>query len=296
MVRDAIVYFLTFASHQLHVIQFSQLPSFLSSINTPAEAMRCKRFKTLILNYILQIPQLDHIQFIYYLDIDIVLGSDFNAFVENLDRQYHFETPHLRKTRQSNDSDNSIFNDENKTQVSNLFFLRDSDEKSFEINESFMIISRRNSQHCLDRWRDEMDVHPNESFGRVALKIVEESRFSQAIEGQNTRNICNIVGMNRRDYIATPRTEHGLQKILDEAHSKNVLQAARSQQVSSSHITVNKYKENIFPVMIHVVDSSFARRLSDETTKEFMAEVLNLSEEERMMDMFGKMEVFPSDR
>ena len=106
------------------------------------EGMKYKRFKTLVLNYIEEVPELDDVEWVYYMDIDMLMGAPFDQLVKNLDEEYGIE--------------GTAVDDEDNHTTSTIYMFKDPNSVKFAMNSGFIGMSRKNSKHCLDLWREEM--------------------------------------------------------------------------------------------------------------------------------------------
>lgn len=117
------------------------------------------RFKTLLLNYIDEIPELNSVEWLYYLDIDIIMGAPLNELLQVANEKYHIE--------------DSMTENEEENPVSRLYFFNNikSANLPFSASSDFIIMNRRSSR-CLDVWRKEIDSRPQESTDEVALNAI----------------------------------------------------------------------------------------------------------------------------
>ena len=104
--------------------------------------MKYKRFKTLLLDYMEEVPKLDDIEWLYYMDIDMLMGAPFNRLVQGLYEEYDIE--------------NVYDGEEDDRTTSTLYMFKDPNSEIWAANSGFIIMNRQNSRRCLDIWREEM--------------------------------------------------------------------------------------------------------------------------------------------
>mmetsp|Transcript_3813 Transcript_3813/g.8113 ORF Transcript_3813/g.8113 Transcript_3813/m.8113 type:complete len:374 (-) Transcript_3813:103-1224(-) len=153
-----------------------------------APAMKYKRFKTLLIDYMDDVPELDPIEWIYYLDIDILVGAPFITMAKALNKKYYirqrFGTP-------------------------SVYMFKDPDPDKYALNSGFIIINRRTSDLCLDAWRNAIDTHPDAGFDQASINYVIENEYS---------NHCKMVGLDVEDYLTYPNGDDELIHVIFEKH------------------------------------------------------------------------------
>ncbi|KAL7462527.1 hypothetical protein ACHAXS_002909 [Conticribra weissflogii] len=154
------------------------------------EAMKYKRFKTLIPKYFDSDSKLDGIQHIYYMDIDMMMAAPFEHLVQGLDEEHGTESVPV-------DGDDMIFMF--KDPMSNLFV----------VNSGFIVMDRKKSNRCLDLWRDEMDANP--TFIKDQLSLNE--LVTKAESGETSG--CQIVAMQHHDFLDYTENEKRMIKMMD---------------------------------------------------------------------------------
>ena len=161
-----------------------------------------KRFKTLILKYVDTVPKLEGVQWVCYMDIDVMMGAPFIELIEGLDGKYHIEAI-------SADNANGEKHEVENT-ISKLYMFKNLND-SFFVNSGFIIMNRRTSRFCLDLWRKEIDSRPMAKYDQESL-----NEISLQIEmGEETK--CQLVPMELDSYLSYPRTDLGLIKMLKES-------------------------------------------------------------------------------
>lgn len=138
--------------------------------------MPFKRFKTYVLEYLSMDPRLDSVDLVYYLDIDIVFGSPLQTLFDNVETMYNIWGS-------------------NSTKATMWMFRNKLPE--YRIQGGQMILDRRKSQPCLDRWRWYMDSNPNIQKDQVFLNKMFDEQTEESSE-------CEIVSMIHKGSISFP--------------------------------------------------------------------------------------------
>mmetsp|Transcript_9808 Transcript_9808/g.19311 ORF Transcript_9808/g.19311 Transcript_9808/m.19311 type:complete len:428 (-) Transcript_9808:126-1409(-) len=227
------------------------------------EGMKYKRFKTLILDYLDMVPELDSVKFVYYMDIDMLMGAPFYDLIDGLNTDYGIETSETDK----------------ETSVSKLFFFRDPNSQTFYVNSGFMILHRHNSRRCLELWRKEMDSHPRYRFDQQSLNLVVE------LDKDDEE------GVNPSDIDAHVDADAGAGS---ECHVVPMQSASYLVYTSNQDSMINLGSKTNLPHLIHIYNSCKAQKFSEEATEKFVSLVLNLTEEEQESHKFGKAVITPS--
>ncbi len=225
--------------------------------------MKYKRFKTLLLDYVDTVPELDSVKFVYYMDIDMLMGAPFYDLIDGLNTEYGIETPDI---------------DEEATS-SKLYFFRDPNSKTFYVNSGFMILHRHNSQRCLELWRKEMDSHPRYRFDQQSLNLVVELDKEDKEDFDNSGIDAHI---DADAYAGS------------ECHVVPMQSASYLVYTSNQDSMINLGSETNLPHLIHIYNSCKAQKFSEEATEKFVSLVLNLTEEEQELHKFGKAVITPS--
>jgi len=220
--------------------------------------MSFKRFKTLILDYITLLPDLDDVQFIYYMDIDVMMGAPFLDLVQGLQQKYGIE----------NEPDFSDQDHSHHEPISTLFFFRNFPEShmNYFACSGFFVMNRLTSTHCLDLWREEIDLVRYRSMDQKSLTILAD----RIRDGEITQ--CRMTVMDLEEYIKYPVENVDLLEM----------------------IMFDRY-----PNLIHVFHTG-AEGIDEDTMKFCIANVLELTLQERT-EKFGKFgrygiqEDYPSD-
>jgi len=154
------------------------------------EAIKYKRFKTLIPKYFDSNSKLEDIQHIYYMDIDMMMAAPFEHLVEGLDEEHGTESVPA-------DGDDMIF------------MFKDPMSDLFVVNSGFIVMDRKKSSRCLDLWREEMDANP--TFIKDQLSLNE--MVTKAKSGETSG--CQIVAMQHHDFLDYTENEKRMIKMMD---------------------------------------------------------------------------------
>mmetsp|Transcript_10413 Transcript_10413/g.19364 ORF Transcript_10413/g.19364 Transcript_10413/m.19364 type:complete len:533 (-) Transcript_10413:35-1633(-) len=230
------------------------------------DVVKYKRFKTLILEYIDLIPELAHIEFVYYMDIDVMMGAPFLDLVQGLQQKYGVETiPYLFQQNPLYVRDDSVkYNNHRQNNhnhddgtISTLFFFQNfpASHMHYFACSGFFVMNRHTSSYCLSRWRSIMDNNYEQRMDQFSL-----TQMAHQIQmGRITR--CKMTVMELDNFLSYPLSNKELLDML----------------MFSSYTN-----------LIHIFNSGGAQKIDDDVTEYFVANVLNLSEEERRRHKFGK--------
>ena len=134
--------------------------------------MPYKRFKTYTLAYLNRDQRLNHVQILYYLDIDVVVGQTL------MDWFHHVETNYLFAKGGNNNNPSKM-----------VFFK--GNFKFYPIQGGQFILQRNSSEKCLERWRYHMDVQPTQDKDQVSLAALSKEEDK----------ICEISIMEQKPYL-----------------------------------------------------------------------------------------------
>lgn len=141
--------------------------------------MARKRFKTYVIDYMNLDRRLDSVRLIYYLDVDIVFGSPVAPLFEGLEAKY--------KIGKSNPDD-----------AAKMWMFKGTSRR-WSIQGGQMILDRKSSKPCLERWRWHMDRNLTVKKDQVFLNdmVAEQRKGKKGIK-------CKIVAMEQKPYIEFP--------------------------------------------------------------------------------------------
>ncbi len=194
--------------------------------------MTVKRFKTYIIDYVDMVPELENVEWIYYVDIDILFGAPFRDLIQKLSKENNI----LR--------DNAFF--------SKLYFFKNSFVDQYVAQSGFMIAHRKTfttSMHCLKLWRSMIDSQLKLEHDQSSLNLI-----SKDIESGEEHQ-CQLVIMEQGDHISFPRNDDDLEAMLKDARYTSLI-----------HIK-NTSKSTCFGAGMHEKFVSDVLRLSEEEMK-----------------------------
>jgi len=153
------------------------------------EAVKYKRFKTYIMDYIDFVPELKDVEWVYYMDIDILLGAPLVPFIQELESKYNIQPPDLDESAVS--------------APSKLYFFKNMEyaRRSFYANSGFFIAHRESSRECLTIWRNRMNKRPTEKFDQASINSI----VRRTLDGLNNR--CIVTAMELENYESYPTHE-----------------------------------------------------------------------------------------
>lgn len=195
-------------------------------------SLKSKRFKTFVTEYMDLDARLDPVELIYYLDIDIMAGDSVMDMFGAIEGKY------------------AVSRDARSDDASRLYFFTPL-SKEWPLQGGTYIVERRNSQHCLELWRREIDAMTVSGRGRDqdALRTV----YRRIESGEESR--CQLVRMDNENHISfpTPRTFDKL---------------ARSTS-------------DDYPSLVHISNTVFAKWIDEKKQNKFIHELLELTDEEK---------------
>jgi len=186
------------------------------------------------------------------------MGAPFLDLVQGLQQKYGIE----------NEPDFSDQDHSHHEPISTLFFFRNFPEShmNYFACSGFFVMNRLTSTHCLDLWREEIDLVRYRSMDQKSLTILAD----RIRDGEITQ--CRMTVMDLEEYIKYPVENVDLLEM----------------------IMFDRY-----PNLIHVFHTG-AEGIDEDTMKFFIANVLELTLQERT-EKFGKFgrygiqEDYPSD-
>lgn len=153
-----------------------------------------KRFKTYLLEYLHRDDRLAHVEVVYYLDIDVVVGRPLGPWFDHVEQTY----------MNNNQSQMALFDGNISPLQGGQFVLR-----------------RGHSQACLQRWRSHMDAHTVEHKDQFSLTIMWN-------EQQRSTTNCTLIKMPQSPHLEFLSTR-GMSQQHDEyatlLHIKNTQHA-----------------------------------------------------------------------
>ena len=164
-----------------------------------AAVMKYKRFKTLTLEYMKKLPKLDNVDWVYYMDIDIMMGAPFDDLVNGLNEKYGIE--------------NTSSDGENDSPVSKLYMFKDPHATKFALNSGFIGMNRHTSERCLDVWREEMDSHPDAYFDQTTVNEIVNNRQDE----------CEMVGMKHWQFLSYPGSDKSLDDMMRKSKFSHLI-------------------------------------------------------------------------
>jgi len=171
------------------------------------DAMRFKRFKTQLIEYIDEVPELSDIEWLYYMDIDVMMGQPFDQLVKDVEEKYHI-------VERADDS------------VSRLYFFKNAMDVFG--NNDFIIMNRNNSQYCLDILRKEIDQRPQEKFDQTLLGTV-----SDRLKEQHNSE-CELIPMELETYVSYPSNDKDLSEMIKKSSFTNLIHILNSRKVRNT--------------------------------------------------------------
>lgn len=228
--------------------------------HTKKQDMIYKRFKTFLLDYVEHIPTLDQIELVYYLDIDIVVGAPLMTFFQYTESRYNISCFDGKATNLPRSQ--SIAGE---TPTSSRLFLYKGNYP-LPVQSGQLILERRHSRHCLERWRSWMDRDPELILDQLALKNL----LNETVE--------EFHGL-KQDIMATrDNSNFGSGEKPNRYPCKIVIMEQEPHLHFPTKPTMMEMpKTGQFPTLIHVKNSKTAGQIPWRVQKDFFRSVLQLS-------------------
>lgn len=153
------------------------------------------------------VPELSHIEWLYYMDIDVMMGKPFDQLVKDVEEKYHIV-------------------DRADDPVSRLYFFKNAMD-GFG-NSGFIIINRNNSQYCLDLWRKEIDQQQQEKFDQILLGVI-----SDRLKEQHNSE-CELIPMELETYVSYPSNDEDLSEMMKKSSFTNLIHILNSRKVQDT--------------------------------------------------------------
>ena len=213
------------------------------------DEMAKKRFKTYILQYASENSHFDGVDLIYYLDIDIIFANPVIPSFEELEAKYNIG----RVLPTKNGSKGT------------MWMFEGNDDK-WSVQGGQMILDRKVSQPCLDRWRWYMDNDKTVLKDQVFLNaMIQDQAIPEKASTEAPR--CRISIMDQENYIEFPT---------------NV----------DMRVTANRYRANstklekvTYSPMVHVRNTGQPNRAKRENWEDYMRHLLGFNH--GMVDTLG---------
>jgi len=234
------------------------------------EDMPYKRFKTYILEYLLKEEKyhasLRAVQYLYYLDIDIVVGRPLKEWFELV------EEKHIVKQEPKHD----------KQLTSQLIFFQ-GNYPWRPLQGGQFLAQRDVSDLCLQRWRHYIDANPRDPKDQSALTLVLHEFLNATANGTiaTPPNICHITIMPQQPHLVFVNKTLMKHLVYRNRPSWWVRLIHRQWQYGSDFFT-----------LMHLKNTEDAQWISSDLQQEFFQQVLQLEPEQAKN--FGKAPIRPS--
>lgn len=219
-----------------------------------------KRFKTLLLEYINDIPILsDTIETVVYLDIDIVIGKPFDDFLS------FYEESIIQSGLRNNDNKNDSF--------FSMFATEKDVGYEYVAHSGIMVLERQYAPMCLQEWKNTFDNKKTIERDQILLAktIARLGRLQQEQQrdgnnGHSTSTaspICTLHKMDVTKHVIFPNKEN--------------------------------MKNKRYETFVHITNSKRAWTLPEELQQEYLKDALLIddteeNEQQLLAGMIGKFE------
>lgn len=219
--------------------------------NAKRDSMKIKRFKTRALDVLDQDSRLAKVRMLIYLDIDIVVGRDMDAFLDYARTHYKYGLGGAT----SGDNDMEVEAAVETEEESRIYLFEDN---HMPLHGGITLVERGSSEYCLEKWRAEQDKNPKQAYDQVALLHI----WNQNQKGDTK---CRVVQMERTGKHLVFPSEGAMKKMMA--------------------------KDRSYPTFVHVTNNQRAGKIKEDVQNEFFTKLLELTEEERkgISSLLGKM-------
>jgi hypothetical protein len=232
-------HFLVFRTQEPRFKRITKFKPFKSSTT-----MSSKIYKTYILQYAMRDRRLDDVELFYYLDIDIVFGNSVRPLFSRLEKQYNIGRPNQKPKG----SAETLPGNPNNAKI---YFFEGNGRQ--QIQGGQIVVDRKQSQPCLDRWRELMQKLRNTKFLKDQIPLtmmLDEQRTRPCVQKfsniTSKKKDCDIVLMKQdKELIQFPE--------LDDI---------RKRKPGQEHPTLIHFR-NSANVMKNVEDREFQKFLRD---------------------------------
>ena len=207
-----------------------------------------KRFKTLAIDYMDRDSRLNDVELVYYLDADIVFGDNMKQAFKGLETTYGIGRLGV----------NAAANSTNLGRGKMWMFKGNS--QKWHIQGGQIILERRNSNPCLERWRKGFDDESTASMGKDQYLLMDikremdEARDAFLNDSKRIPLECEIVMMEQKPYIEFPLV-------------KNIRKASKK-------LTENPKKKYKYLPMVHVRNDGGTADMKDKSIKPYIRHLL----------------------
>ncbi len=217
-----------------------------------------KRFKTLAIEYMDRDPRLNNVELVYYLDADIVFGDNMNKAFTGMETTYGIGP------LGSNTTNTTSLGARGK-----MWMFKGNSEK-WQIQGGQIILDRKKSQPCLERWRKGFDDEATAKMGKDQFLLMEikaemeearNAKFNKTKTIDNTGLECEIQTMEQAPYIDFPTV-------------------SKIRQYSRALKKDPKKKINHAP-MVHVRNDGGTATMKDKNIRPYIANLLRFRKGQR---------------
>ncbi|VEU34152.1 unnamed protein product [Pseudo-nitzschia multistriata] len=207
-----------------------------------------KRFKTYAIEYMNRDMRLEQVELVYYLDVDIVFGSDLGPAFHGIEKTYGIGRLGVNTTANVTDS----------IARGKMWMFKGNSGK-WQIQGGQMVLDRSLSQPCLERWREGFDQkkvtdYAKDQYLLMAMKSEQEQAMNRTMNSTDpdldVDLACEIVTMEQAPYIDFPlvTTIKQRSKVLRK-HPKRKFHYSPMVHVRNDGGTANMRDGNIRPYM-----------------------------------------------
>lgn len=260
--------------------------------------MNSKIFKTYILQYAKKERLLNDIELFYYLDVDIVFGNSIRPLFDDLETRYNIGGGLLQQQQQESVSESLAqaqlsSEKDNTTESAKIYFFEGNGNQ--EIQGGQIVLDRKTSQVCLDRWRFLMQKQRQKRFlkDQTSLTMILKEQKQRLVTSTtvDAAAISNITDTNSTDTDTdtdTNSTEGGKKKkhceIVLMKQDKKLIQFPELVDIEKRLAQKKRLAKNQpeYPTLVHFRNSaSVMKNVEEETFQLYVRDILRFEEHQK---------------
>ena len=233
--------------------------------NFTLTSMGYKRLKTYVLEYVATDRRLDHVQLVYYLDVDIVFGDSVWPMFHGLEKTYGIGegTSPITSTEKFHGQ-----------RPDGRMWMFHGNTPKWKLQGGQMFLHRQHSQPCLERWR-----HLIDSWSRYArkdqdmlMRMLQDQ--TNAIDNENLSSLqCEVVIMNQKPFIEFPEPKAIVRRARELRKSTE-----ESNATSAAATGVDMQNHHYYSPLVHLRNDGGTKRITPGNIKVYIQDVLQFKE------------------
>jgi hypothetical protein len=246
--------------------RFARITKFKKFRDT--NTMNSKIFKTYILEYAKKDRRLDEIELFYYLDVDIVFGNSVRPLFDDLETRYNIGGLQQESEEGASVSLTQLPEKENTT--AKIYFFKGNGSQ--QIQGGQIVLDRKTSQVCLERWRYLMQ----KQYRKKLLK--DQTSLTTMLEEQKAR--VTTAAISNGTIITGGGTQKDCEIVLMK-QDKKLIQFPELVDIQKRLAKKNK-KQKEHPTLVHFRNSAnVMKNVEEETFQLYVRDILRFEENQK---------------